>query len=356
MKILNIIGSLALGALVLTSCANHDLIADKGELGQVLPTVDWEQSSKVVKSGNYAGFKAKYYTSADRQIDHSEVWVQVKREQTASATAKLTTALAYNKSYSVTDTVRSAQSVAKYAHSKAEWDGHEFVLTDSFPTSRTLAPVVWKTPTQWDEDKFKSYYPEGFDTEFVEHMITTLTKDSAYYNDLRNVYVKYDFKKETFEALNAKYGVNFPTETESDKKSDAWYTQVKNSKGEMVDEIDHYYYITVVDEKTTYHEIATPEAAPEGVSVFPVYKSSPWLFSRYSDDTGGKITTVRAQYMPYWKDLISTIPFIDWIYDSGNKVYNVDFSRTYHLQPTYRVYDTEGKVGITSNNEEITLN
>ena len=154
MKILNIIGSLALGALVLTSCANHDLIADKGELGQVLPTVDWEQSSKVVKSGNYAGFKAKYYTSADRQIDHSEVWVQVKREQTASATAKLTTALAYNKSYSVTDTVRSAQSVAKYAHSKAEWDGHEFVLTDSFPTLRTLTPVVWEAPTQWNEDKF----------------------------------------------------------------------------------------------------------------------------------------------------------------------------------------------------------
>ena len=351
MKILNIIGSLALGALVLTSCANHDLIADKGELGQVLPTVDWEQSSKVVKSGNYAGFKAKYYTSADRQIDHSEVWVQVKREQTASATAKLTTALAYNKSYSVTDTVRSAQSVAKYAHSKAEWDGHEFVLTDSFPTSRTLAPVVWKAPTQWDAEKFKGYYPPNFDTEFVEHMITTLTKDSTYYNDLRNVYVKYDFKKETFEALNAKYGVSFPTETESDKKSDAWYTQVKNSKGEMVDEIDHYYYITVVDEKTTYNEIATPEATPEGVSVFPVYKSSPWLFSRYSDDTGGKITTVRAQYMPYWKDLISTIPFIGWIYDSGNKVYNVDFCRTYYLLPTYRVYDTEGRVGIAQIHE-----
>ena len=35
MKILNIIGSLALGALVLTSCANHDLIADKGELARL---------------------------------------------------------------------------------------------------------------------------------------------------------------------------------------------------------------------------------------------------------------------------------------------------------------------------------
>lgn len=356
MKILNIIGSLALGALALTSCANHDLIADKGELGQILPTVDWEQSSKVVKAGNYAGFKAKYYTSAERQIDHSEVWVQVKREQTASATAKLTTSLNYNKSYSLTDTVRTAQSVAKYPHSEAEWDGHEFVLTDSFPTSRTLAPVTWKVPAQWDAEKFKSYYPEGFDTEFVDHMVTALTKDSTYYNDLRSVYVKYDFKKELFEQLNAKYGVNFPTETETDKKSDLWYSQVKNDKGDMEDVTDHYYYITVVDSVTSYHEIATPEDAPAGVSVYPVYKSAEWLFSRYSDDTGGKITTVRAKWMPYFKDLISTIPFIDWIYDSGNNVYNVDFSRTYYLQPTYRVYDTEGKVGTTSNNEEITLN
>ena len=150
--------------------------------------------------------------------------------------------------------------------------------------------------------------------------------------------------------------MNFPTETETDKKSDAWFTQVKNAKGELVDEVDHYYYITVVNEQTTYVEIANPEDAPEGVNVFPVYKSSEWLFSRYSDDTGGKITTVRAKYMPYWKDLISTIPFVDWIYDSSNKVYNVDFSRSYYLQPTFRVYDTEGKVGVTSNNEEITLN
>ena len=356
MKILNIIGALALGALLLTSCANHDLIADRGELGQVLPTVDWEQSSKVVKAGNYAGFKAKYYTSADRQINHSEVWAQVKREQTASATSKLTTSLSYNKSYSVTDTVRSAQSVATFPHSAAEWDGYEYVLTDSFPTSRTLAPVTWKVPAQWDAEKFSQYYPEGFDTEFVDHMVEALTKDSTYYNDLRGVYITYDFKKELFEQLNAKYGVNFPTETETDKKGDAWFTQVKNAKGELVDEVDHYYYITVVNEQTTYVEIANPEDAPEGVNVFPVYKSSEWLFSRYSDDTGGKITTVRAKYMPYWKDLISTIPFVDWIYDSSNKVYNVDFSRSYYLQPTFRVYDTEGKVGVTSNNEEITLN
>ena len=176
----------------------------------------------------------------------------------------------------------------------------------------------------------------------VEYMVNALTKDSAYYNDLRGVYVTYDFKKELFEQLNAKYGVNFPTETETDKKSDAWFTQVKNAKGELVDEVDHYYYITVVNEQTTYVEIANPEDAPEGVNVFPVYKSSEWLFSRYSDDTGGKITTVRAKYMPYWKDLISTIPFVDWIYDSSNKVYNVDFSRSYYLQPTFRVYDTEG--------------
>ena len=85
MKIVNILGSIALSILVMTSCAVHDPIDDNGELGQVLPTVDWEQSSKFVKAGNYATFKGKYYTTSDKQIDHSEVWALVKREQSAAA-------------------------------------------------------------------------------------------------------------------------------------------------------------------------------------------------------------------------------------------------------------------------------
>ena len=278
------------------------------------------------------------------------MWALIKREQTAEATSKLTTSLAYTKSIGTADTVRSLQKMAVYDHSKAVWDGHEYVLTDSFPTSRTLAPLAWNAPADWDEEKFAQYYPPTFKQEFVDHMVTYLTRDSVYYNDLRNIYIKYDFTAEQFQALNAKYGVDFPVETESDKKSDAWFTTA---------EVDHYYYETVDNGVTTIHEIATRDDAPAGIDpakVFEVYKSSPWLMCRYSDDVGGKLTYVRREYMPYWKELISSIPFEQWIYNSVEKTYTVNFSRSYSIIPEYRVYDKNGKYGRTTDNKEVTLN
>ncbi len=348
MKRYRIYGLLALVALLATSCAIHDPFADNGELGQVLPTVDWEQGSTVVKAGRYATFKGKYYTTAEKAIDHSEVWCLIKREQTATATSKLTTSLAYTKNYSLTDTVRSSQMVATYAHSKAEWDGYEYVLADSFPTSRTLAPVSWVNPSEWDQEKFDSYYPSTFQQEFTTYMVNALTKDSTYYNDLRNVYINYNFPIGLFEQLNVQYGIDFPTDTITADKSNNWFT---------TDEVDHYYYITVAEDGTAvYHEIAEESAAPAGANVQAVYKSAFWLFSRYSDDTGGKITTVRRQYMPYFKSLIETIPFTSWIYNTADKAYTVNFNRTYYLEPEFRVYDTDGKVGVTTDNKEVTLN
>lgn len=348
MKRYKIFGLVTLMALIATSCAIHDPFADNGELGQVLPTVDWEQGSTVVKAGRYATFKGKYYTTSEKTIDHSEVWCLIKREQTATATSKLTTSLAYTKNYSLTDTVRSSQMVASYPHSKAEWDGYEYVLTDSFPTSRTLAPVTWINPEEWDQEKFDSYYPSTFQQEFKDYMVNALTKDSTYYNDLRNVYINYEFPVELFEQLNGQYNIDFPTVTASADKSDAWFT---------TDEVDHYYYITVGDDgSAVYHEIAQESDAPAGVNVQPVYKSAYWLFSRYSDDTGGKITTVRRQYMPYFKSMIETIPFTSWIYNTSDKAFTVNFSRTYYLEPQFRVYDTDGKVGVTTDNKEVTLN
>ena len=347
MKILNILGCVALAAAVMSSCAVHDPFADNMEIGQVVPTVSWEFSD-VAKAGGYVNFKAKYYTSDDHTIDHCEVWGLVTRTTEASATCRLTTSLSYTKTVSSTDTVRNYVKYASYPHSKAEWDGHEYVLVDSFPVSATLAPVNWVEPDEFDEERFDMYYPATFKQEFVDHVVNYLTRDSTYYNDLRNIYINYAFTAEQFQAMNAKYGVEFPTETETGKKSDAWFAG---------DEVDHYYYTTVTtDGVLVYHEIAAETDAPQGVNVYPVYKSSPWLFSRYSDDTGGKITTVRTQYMPYWKELISQIPFTDWIYNTADKNYAVSFNRQYYLEPDFRVYDTEGKVGITSDNKEVTLN
>ena len=208
--------------------------------------------------------------------------------------------------------------------------------------------MTWINPEEWDQEKFDSYYPSSFQQEFKDYMVNALTKDSTYYNDLRGVYINYNFPIELFEQLNAQYGMDFPTDTTTADKSDVWFT---------TDEVDHYYYITVADDGSAiYHEIAQESEAPAGVNVQPVYKSAFWLFSRYSDDTGGKITTVRRQYMPYFKSMLETIPFTSWIYNTSDKAYTVNFNRTYYLEPQFRVYDTDGKVGVTTDNKEVTLN
>ena len=348
MKILNILGCVALAAAVMSSCAVHDPFADNMELGQVVPTVSWEHSN-VGKAGGFVNFKAKYYTSDDHTIDHCEVWGLVTRTTEASATCRLTTSLSYTKTVSSTDTVRNYVKYASYPHSKAEWDGHEYVLVDSFPVSATLAPVNWVEPDDFDEERFDMYYPATFKQEFVDHVVNYLTRDSTYYNDLRNIYINYDFTAQQFEQLNAKYGVSIPTETESGNKSDLWFVNP--------DVVDHYYYITVDDAGVkTEHEIATPDQAPAGVNVYDVYQSCAWVYSRYSDDTGGRITSVRKEYMPYWKDLISQIPFQDWIFNQGTNKYTIVFTRSYILYPVFQVYDETGKMGKDTETKAINLN
>ena len=330
-----------------TSCNVHDPFADKMELGQTVPTVSWEFSA-VAKAGGNVKFTAKYYTSSEHRIDHSEVWTMVTRQSSAAATCKLTTSLSYTKTVNTADTVRQAFLAQSYEHSKAEWDGHEYVLVDSFPVSKTLQPVNWNSPATWDQERFDMYYPSEFQNEFVATVINYLTKDSVYYNDMRSIYINYNFTEAQFAEANSKFKVDLPTETETAQKSDLWT---------VTDEVDHYYYITIDSEgRKIEHEIATPEQAPAGLSSYPVYKSSPWVFSRYSDDTGGRINSIRAKYMPAFKHLLEQIPFTDWIYSSTDKTYSVTFSRKYFLIPFFRVFDENGKMGTDTELKTIELN
>lgn len=348
MKIFNILCSLAIVAALTNACAVHDPFADNMEIGQIVPTVSWELSD-VAKAGGFVSFKAKYYTSADHSIDHSEVWGLVTRTTSAAATCRLTKSFSYTKTVNSTDTVRTDVLLASYPHSKAEWDGHEYVLVDSFQVSSTLSPVSWVDPEVFDEDRFNMYYPETFQQEFVDHVVNYLTKDSTYYNDMSSIYINYDFTAEQFEALNAKYGLDIPTETETSEKSKLWFVNPEV--------VDHYYYITVDENGVKVeHEIDTPEQAPAGVNVYNVYQSSAWIYSRYSDDTGGRITSIRKEYMPFWKDLISQIPFSDWIYNTSDKNYSVNFTRNYILYPTFRVFDETGKMGKDTETKQISLN
>ena len=136
--------------------------------------------------------------------------------------------------------------------------------------------------------------------------------------------------------------------TVSDEKSDIWYTSTENVVGK--------YYIKNVDGVSVYEEVPVDYVAPEGVQIFDVYESSPWLFCRYDDNVGGTVTTVRSNYMPVFRDLISLIPFQDWIYDSVEGVYTASFTRSYSLGVTFKVVDTDGNVGYTTDDMTVTLN
>lgn len=352
MKLYNKIGLFAAGAMMMASCAVNDPFADKMEIGQVLPTVSWELSSGVCKAGNEAGFLGKYYTTAEGvSIDRAEVWGMITRTESASATQKLISSPAYTKTVSVTDTVRGSHLLQTYPHSMATLEGQEYHLNAAFPTSRTLSPVSWNAPLEWDDEKFASYYPETFKAEFCEKMVDYLTADSTYFGGLRNVYLLYDFTAEQFAEINAKYPNNtpLPFPGEGELKDDLWYSaDTETTVG--------YYYTTLVDSVLVEHEIATPEEAPAGVDVYPVYKAPHWVYCRYSDDIGGAVTSVRPEYMPMWKELVQLIPFESWIYNSTDKNFAVEFSRKYSIVPQFKVIDTNGKIGTDTESKIVELN
>ena len=127
---------------------------------------------------------------------------------------------------------------------------------------------------------------------------------------------------------------------EGTDKSDVWFTDATVVVGK--------YYTDNVDGKTVYHEVPTADATDPSKTYYDVYKSSPWVFCRYDDNTGGVVTAVRDEYMPVFKDLISLIPFTGWIYNTSGPAYMVNFSRKYRLNLVFKVFDTEGHCGYTT--------
>lgn len=357
MKIGYKFGVVALAALAVTSCETHDPYGDIMEVGQALPTVTWALGSTVATAGDDVEFEGKYYTDKDHTPDHAEVWSNVVRSESAAATlGSLTSSLKYTQTENAVDTVRASQVVATYPHSLAVWDGYEFVLAGKFPTSQTLKSLTWSNIADWDQARFDSYYPAGFQQTFVDKVKDYLTADSTYYSDLRNVYINYEFTEAQIQGVIAQHpeldqtALNSMVLTDAGEKSDVWYTKTTDA------DVVGYYYSDIVDGVTVYREVANKEDAPAGAVLYDVYESSPWLFCRYDDNVGGVVTAVRGNYMPFFKDLISLIPFEDWIYNSSDKVYSVTFTRTYSLGVVFKVVDTDGNVGYTTDVKEITLN
>lgn len=332
-----------MGTLLMSSCARHDIINEVAPIGQEVPACYWALNSTVCKAGDEFTFNGKYSTSPEHTPDHAEVWYQIVRSEEASVLSKLGgTALGYTHKVTATDTVRTYQSMAKFPHSAAVWNGHEFILDGAVPVSRTLSPVKWADIAEWDQANFDAYFPEGFAEGFLKTVVGYLTDESSadsYYNSLRSVYISYDFTNEQFLAVGLpEIDMDQP---EADK-SDQWFSTTEAKE----DAIVGYYYYTVENGVSIVNEISIEENETfTGAPTYPVYKSSEWLFCRYDDNMGAITTSIRKEWLPKFRALIEQIPFQDWIYDTANACYKVDFSRSYSLDAQFRVYDTEGNEG-----------
>lgn len=344
MKIQYKLGLLAIGALVLSSCNKYDVFQEVAPVGQAVPEAYWQLNSSVCKAGESFGFQGKYNPHPGMEIDRSEVWYQIVRQEEASVVSKLGGAsLGYTHKSTKTDTIRSLQSCAVFPHSLAVWDGHEFIIDGEVPVSRTLSPVKWADIATWDQENFDNYYPEGFAEGFLEKVIGYLTDPettASYYNALRSVYISYDFTNEQFAAVGLPA---IDMEQPEADKSDKWYSTTEASDDAVVG----YYYLEVVNGENVAKEISKEagENWTGDVPVYPVYDSSAWLFCRYDDNAGAIVTSIRSEWLPKFRTLIEQIPFEAWIYDSANSCYKVDFSRKYSLNAVFRVYDTKGEQG-----------
>ena len=367
MKLQYKLGIMALGLIAFTSCEKNDPFVDHLEIGQRVPTCYWEVGSTTAKAGGYFSFKGQYYTEDGHTPSHSEVWYNVTRTDEASATAKSAgSSFSYTKSYSVTDTVRSNQTIIKYAHSLAVWDGYEFVLTDSVPVSETLSPINWNAPKVWGESeikKFDNYFAADFAEEFEETVDSLIVTD-ANYNALRYLYINYAFTNERFKEINAQYGTNFPTdikysETDAQEgatdKSTRWIDYANPKQAGKAAPVVGYYYQTIDEAgNPVYNEVALDYEAQEGQVLYPVYESAPWVFSRYDDDLGSVVSTVRPEYIAAFKALVEPITFTEWI--GSNDGYSIAFKRKYFLDANFRVFDTENNVGVAHTSYSIEIN
>ena len=353
MKLKYKLGVAAFALIAFTSCEVNDPFSDIMEVGQPVPTVYWSISSTVVDAGDNIEFSGKYYTDKDHTPDHAEIWETVVNNETATVTlGALTSSLKYSQTVNVVDTVRTSLT-ATYPHSLAKWNGTEWQLDNSFPVSQTLKSVKWANIKVWDQKKFNDYYPANFEEEFLTAVYDYLINNSTYLNDLRSVYIGYDFTAEQFAAINAAHaGYELPTVTDSGEKSDQWVVNTENVVAK--------YWIEIVgegDSKTKIEHVVSLEqaAADPSKNYYDVYESPKWVFCRYDDDKGAIVTTLVAEYAPVFTDLIKLIPFTSWILTEDN-TYNVDFSRQYKINYTFKVVDTAGNVGYTTDNKEVTIN
>lgn len=72
-----------------------------------------------------------------------------------------------------------------------------------------------------------------------------------------------------------------------------------------------------------------------------------FLDSTFNENTGRYDYQIKSDVQPALKERYDAIPFQDLLYNSSTQLYNIEYSKSYKITAAFRVYETDGVVGIS---------
>ncbi len=192
-------------AVIAPSCDTHDSFDEIASVGHKAPQVYFEIPSPSVVAGDSVVFRTQYYPT-EKALESLELWYGVSEKISYTVTCPLVSSFKYNVSANDNNEVRQAIRVATYEHLESNWDNtlSSYVLTDSFPTSRTLRTFEWKEVKEFDEHLFTTLFTDTFATYFRTDLYSRMQM-----SDLRRALVLTEsMTDEDFRAYTSKYEID----------------------------------------------------------------------------------------------------------------------------------------------------
>lgn len=161
------IGLAVVAVFTTTSCSEYDFFDEISRVSNQAPHVYLELASSSVKAGDSIAFKAQYYTTGPK-IGGLEIWYSITENIKMEVSCPLVSSFTYKVTISGSSLSRQLMKISDYTHQEANWNKElkAYVLTDKFPSSRTLRLTEWKLPEVFDQEKFDQLFPDTFITSF----------------------------------------------------------------------------------------------------------------------------------------------------------------------------------------------
>lgn len=154
----------------------HDKIDDLASIGKKVPTVYWEKVPEDVTAGDSVKFELQYYPMDGKTVTSLDVYYGITVQTKYSASCPILSTFKYEVTNDTTQLVREFMKIQDYVHSQDNWseERNVFSFNGLIPTAYTLRETEWKGVEEFDQKKFKAYFPANFENNFRDSVYSKL--------------------------------------------------------------------------------------------------------------------------------------------------------------------------------------